>query len=56
MRPAQACQSEHHESPDADEKSDDEQQDLPFGNRHVPEETPVSAIRLRPTVISSDDT
>lgn len=45
---AQVRQNEQHKGPDADKERDDEQQNLPLWNRHIPEETPVSTIRLGP--------
>ena len=56
MRLAQVRQNEHHQGPDTNKERDDEQQDLPLCNGHVPEETPVSAIRLDPNRVSAKTT
>ena len=49
MRLAKVGQNEHHKGPDANKECDDEQQNLPLWNGHVPEETPISTVRLDPT-------
>lgn len=55
MRLAQMHQNHHHGGPDTNKERDDEQQDLPLWNGHVPQETPVSTIRLDPNQVSTDD-
>lgn len=43
---AQASQTEHQEAPDANEKPEHKQQDLPLRDILLPQETPVTAVRL----------
>lgn len=46
MHLAEVSKHGQHRSPDTDEENDDQQCDLPFGNRHSPEESPVTTIGL----------
>ncbi len=47
MHLAEVSEHSQQRGPDTQEENDDQQCDLPFGNRHSPEESPVTAIGLR---------
>ena len=46
MHLAEMSEHSQHRSPDTQEENNDQQCDLPFGNRHSPEESPVTTIGL----------
>ncbi len=46
MRFAEPSENPEHDAPDDNEEGDDKEQNLPLGYWDVPEETPVTAVRL----------
>lgn len=46
MHLAEVSENSQHPGPDTQEENSDQQCDLPFGNRHSPEESPVTTIGL----------
>lgn len=49
MRLGELREDVHDETPADDEERDDEKENLPLRNVHVPEETPVTAVGLKAT-------
>ena len=51
---AEVRENIHHESPDADEESNDEQECSPFRHRCAPEESPVTTVRTTQPIITKN--
>ena len=46
MNLADVCQDAHDHTPDYDEERDDKQENRPLGNRGIPQERPITSVRL----------
>lgn len=47
MRLAEVRKYAKHEGPDDNEERYDQEQNLPLGNRHCPQETPITTVGLK---------